>query len=90
MARFIATIKGARGQASRIGHATSGIHSHTTGWELGVKVEGHAAGPGGTDVFAIYATSGSNGGSRPEHIATITRNPDGSLRVTSTRTALTS
>ncbi len=86
MARFIADIQGARGAASRIGHATTGIHSHTRGWSLGVDVVGQVV--NGQDTFSIHATSGSNGGTL-EHLATITRDPaTGELRVTTSRTAI--
>lgn len=95
MARFIADIQGARGPASRIGHATSGIHGEVRGWDLGVSVEGEvttgaAAGAiGGLDTFNIYATGGSNRSHPSQHLATITRDPaTGELRITSTRTAI--
>ena len=36
MAQFKAEIKGNRGSVSRLGHKTTGITSHTCGWESGI------------------------------------------------------
>lgn len=58
MARFIATIAGQAGPASRIGSARSGIVAHPRGWDVGVEVVG--AVEGDEDVFHVYVTSGSN------------------------------
>ena len=63
MAQFIAEIKGSRGPVTRIGHKTSGIVSHTRGWDSGIRVEGHYDEDLG-DIFLVYATSGSSGRSR--------------------------
>ena len=58
MAQFKAEIKGNRGSVSRLGHKTTGISSHTCGWESGIRVEGHHDEDLG-DIFMIYQTSGS-------------------------------
>ena len=59
MARFRGTVNNGRHrQVSRIGHATTGIESHTTGWDLGVRVTAHAV--GNKDEFTITITGGSN------------------------------
>ena len=58
MAQFKAEIKGNRGSVSRLGHKTTGISSHTCGWESGIKVEGHYDEDLG-DIFMVYQTSGS-------------------------------
>mgnify|MGYP003140584870 CR=1 FL=1 len=58
MAQFKAEIKGNRGSVSRLGHKTTGISSHTCGWESGIRVEGHHDEDLG-DIFMIYKTSGS-------------------------------
>tara|TARA_R100000458_G_scaffold55570_1_gene59643 strand:- start:1202 stop:1435 length:234 start_codon:yes stop_codon:yes gene_type:complete len=57
MARFKADVKGGRGQASRLGHATSGIWSWTRGWNTGIEVQGRVEDD--KDVFYVYATGGS-------------------------------
>jgi hypothetical protein len=61
MARFRATIKGSRGDASRLGDARTGMTASVNGWDLGVRV---VAGAVETDtrgdVFDLYMTSGSN------------------------------
>ena len=58
MAQFKAEIQGNRGSVSRLGHKTTGISSHTCGWESGIKVEGHYDEDLG-DIFMVYQTSGS-------------------------------
>lgn len=57
MARFMGDVQGSRGEASRLGTSTSGIRSHTRGWNVGVVVYGNVV--DGKDVFDIYATGGS-------------------------------
>ena len=64
MAQFKAEIQGNRGSVSRLGHKTTGIKSHTCGWDSGIKVEGHYDEDLG-DIFMIYQTSGS-GLKRPD------------------------
>lgn len=59
MARFYATMRGSRGEASRLGTPSSGISSHTRGWNIGGSVEMHARGDKDTVVMAL--TGGSNG-----------------------------
>ena len=59
MARFRATIKGQRGEASRLGSSKSGIRADVNGWHLGVRVWGEVV--GGHDVFHVYKTAGSMG-----------------------------
>ena len=58
MAQFKAEIKGNRGSVSRLGHKTTGISSHTCGWNSGIKVEGHFDEELG-DIFLVWQTSGS-------------------------------
>ena len=58
MAQFKAEIKGGRGSVSRLGHKTTGISSHTCGWDAGIKVEGHFDEELG-DIFLVWQTSGS-------------------------------
>ena len=58
MAQFRAECKGGGNTTSRLGHKTTGISSHTCGWESGIRVEGHFDEDLG-DVFLVYQTSGS-------------------------------
>jgi|TARA_Y100000034_G_scaffold123303_1_gene169878 hypothetical protein len=58
MAQFRAECKGGGNAVSRLGHKTTGISSHTCGWEAGIKVEGHYDEDLG-DVFMVWQTSGS-------------------------------
>lgn len=68
MSRFYAEIEGSRGPATRQGTPASGMRSHTRGWSVGAEVWCHV-GPDGRDVVEVYATAGSNGGSRPVLLA---------------------
>jgi hypothetical protein len=58
MAQFKAEIKGNRGSVSRLGHKTTGITSHTCGWESGIRVEGYHDDDLG-DIFLVWQTGGS-------------------------------
>lgn len=78
MARFYAEIQGSRGEASRLGTASSGMHGHVRGWHVGAAVDMYAEGD--NDRAAVYATAGSAGYSR-EAIGSI-RNVDGMLELT--------
>jgi hypothetical protein len=79
MAHFMSTIKGGRGPASRLGSAKSGMVARVNGWNSGVTVEA-GVDSDGRDVFAVYATGGSNGGNR-ERIGTVVRKPFGSAHL---------
>ena len=58
MAQFRAECKGGGKAVSRLGHKTTGISSHTCGWESGIRVEGHYDEDLG-DIFLVYQTGGS-------------------------------
>ena len=60
MARFKGDIQGARGNASRLGSADSGMTAHVRGWDSGIRISAYAEGD--ADVFHVYASRGSNGG----------------------------
>jgi hypothetical protein len=62
MAQFRATIKGQRGEASRLGSKQTGINTLTNGWNLGVSVYGFFNDATQRDEFTITVNSGSNGG----------------------------
>ncbi len=59
MSQFYASIRGNRGEATRMGSRASGISGHIRGWDVGVRVSGWDR--FGDDVFDIYTTGGSNG-----------------------------
>lgn len=60
MSRFYAEIHGqAKTSATRTGSSNSGISGHIRGWDCGVEVEGFDS-VEGTDLFAVFLTSGSN------------------------------
>ena len=58
MAQFRAECKGGGSIASRLGHKTTGISCQASGWDSGIKVEGHYDEDLG-DIFLVYQTSGS-------------------------------
>jgi hypothetical protein len=70
MARFRATIRGQRGEASRLGSKGSGLHVTANGWNAGVKVLAHAGGEV-DDAFDVYLTSGSNGHGSQEYLGRV-------------------
>ena len=68
MANFRASIRGKRGEASRLGNDT--IHSTVNGWNVGVTVTGLKEKHGNR--FDIFATLGSDGAGRGDrYIATV-------------------
>ncbi len=69
MAQFRGTLEGARGSASRLGHATSGLVVTARGWDVGVRVE--ATHEDGRDVFRVWRDGGSNGSSPVELLVTL-------------------
>lgn len=68
MAHFRATIKGNRGEASRLGSSASGISAAVNGWNQGIAVTAYAQND--TDCFHISATGGSSGANL-RYIATL-------------------
>lgn len=79
MARFMGTVKGTRGMASRLGSPASGIETEARGWSAGVRVSGSVE--DGRDTFRIVATGGSNDTSTRELVAIVSLAEDGSVRV---------
>ena len=58
MARFLGTVQGQRGAASRLGSVKSGLAGKVNGWNVGVRVEARV-GSRGLDELTVYATGGS-------------------------------
>jgi hypothetical protein len=72
VARFYGSIQGNRGEATRMGSASSGITAHPRGWSIGVKVDGYPSmGDTERDEFAIRCTSGSGDYGASIPIATV-------------------
>ena len=69
MSQFYANIQGSRGEATRMGTKNSGMEGHIRGWGSGGKVVMEHIED--KDVCFIYATGGSNYGSRKILIAKI-------------------
>jgi len=65
MAHFYASIKGARGEATRMGTPNSGIRGHIRGWDLGALVRCYV-GIDGNDYVEVTITGGSNNTVRSE------------------------
>jgi len=58
MAQFYGSMKGNRGEATRMGTKGSGMMAHIRGWGVGIRVE--LTHRNGTDICTVYKTSGSN------------------------------
>lgn len=69
MANFRSTIRGTRGEASRLGSKSSGMVANVNGWNAGVTVRAYH--DAGVDVFEIRQTGGSGYSGTNEPIATI-------------------
>lgn len=74
MAQFRATIKGQRGEASRLGSKSSGLRAEVNGWNVGVVVIAQHDYETGKDKLVVYRTGGSNGGWNREKIAEVVEN----------------
>lgn len=61
MAHFYASIKGNRGETTRMGSKDSGISGHIRGWDTGVRVDIRHSAKDGKDHVLVYRTAGSNG-----------------------------
>ena len=71
MAQYRGSVSGGRGQASRLGHKTTGMTTECNGWNVGVKCVATYNDKTGKDEILVYATSGSGYGGRNEQIAII-------------------
>jgi hypothetical protein len=70
MAHFRGTIKGQRGEASRLGGKKSGLSATLNVWDFGVTVHLTHNPDTGVDEASIYLGTGSNGRSMCKHIGT--------------------
>ena len=59
MAHFYGSMKGSRGETTRMGTTNSGMTAHVRGWNLGVRVYLTHNGMTGKDEVSVYRTSGS-------------------------------
>jgi hypothetical protein len=69
MARFYSSLRADRGEVTKAGTAKSGLVGHVRGWNVGVEVV--ARDVDGADVFYIYVTKGSEGGSYAQRIGSV-------------------
>lgn len=72
MAQFRGTIRGARGEASRLGGKESGLRVTANGWHGGVEVRAYHE--DGEDHFDVYATDGSGYGGGAGFLGTVDAN----------------
>lgn len=70
MSRFYISARGSRGEVTRTGQPSSGVHAHVRGWDCGVIVDGFVNADG-EDCFEVYLTGGSNDPHRRELIASV-------------------
>lgn len=72
MSRFYVSAGGqAKTEATRRGGTKSGVYSHTRGWHIGVRVNGHVN-DAGEDEFDVYLTGGSRDAFGDRLIRTLT------------------
>lgn len=79
MARFMASMQGKAGSASRLGSINSGITTHTRGWNLGVRVQGRVVAD--KDEFTVHATGGSTDPTATRFILRVFETQEGDIRV---------
>ena len=60
MAQFYAEIQGNRGEATRMGTKSTGIHGHIRGWNIGVRVQCNYDSGTDSDICYVYQTGGSS------------------------------
>jgi hypothetical protein len=60
MARFRGRVQGSRGEATRLGTASSGLFVEANGWNFGIRVRVSTAGE--SERYEVYKTGGSHGG----------------------------
>lgn len=76
MAHFISSIRGNKGEASRLGSKDSGIKASACGWNCGMEISGRHN-RNEEDVFNVFADHGSNGGGNYTWLAQASNGPDG-------------
>ena len=82
MARFYAEIEGSRGRATRLGTPSSGMHSHTRGWNIGASVTMRPMTESKRDCIQVDLTGGSNGAAHPSLTVTAHERKEGGVLVT--------
>jgi hypothetical protein len=70
LARFRGVLQGGRGEATRLGHGTSGLRGRVEGWDCGVKVVAFVDAEG-RDCFEVYETAGSNRSAADKLVLTV-------------------
>jgi hypothetical protein len=60
MARFYGSMRGNRGEVTRLGSGKSGITAHVRGWDIGVTVRIFVDRETGKDAIEVLQTGGSN------------------------------
>ena len=77
MAQFYASIKGSRGEATRMGTKNSGLSGHIRGWHIGCRVElSHFE---GEDYATIFLTHGSASPGHAQCLGRFKLAPDGTF-----------
>jgi hypothetical protein len=70
VAHFMGTVRGTRGEASRLGSPKSGLQVKANGWRSGVRVRAFVDADG-RDCFQVHVTGGSGYGPGERLIATV-------------------
>ena len=79
MARFFGSIQGARGEATRLGSASSGIAARAQGWNIGARVD-CSVGRDGEDYCSVSLTTGSSGYGSDIYLGQASIGKDGSMQ----------
>lgn len=80
MARYLGTIQGSRGEASRLGHRS--LVANVNSWHAGLKVEVEPALCDGKDTYTVTLTGGSGCCGRRVEILKVEELPGGGFKVT--------
>ena len=73
MSHFYGNMKGNRGEITRCGAKSSGLHPHVRVWEVGVRVICNYNESEGKDEIYVYKTTGSSGYGPEELICSVTK-----------------
>lgn len=65
MSHFYGSMRGSRGEATRMGSKKSGFQAHVRGWDIGVEICCYYDEETDNDKIYIYETGGSHGVNPP-------------------------
>lgn len=78
MAHFYGSMRGSRGEATRMGTKASGFTAHIRGWDIGARVE-VGVNDLGQDIVIVHLTRGSNDVRNAHHCGVYRIGSDGNF-----------